>query len=77
MKNVLIACEESQRVCSAFRERVYRFFERTYGIWQAKFDGKYLTWNDPKTAILRSQTPRGVAKAMAEQWGRDLEKLYV
>lgn len=51
--------------------------QRTHGVWEAKFDGRCLTWNDPKTAILRSQTPQGVAKAMAEQWGRDLEKLYV
>ena len=28
-----------------------------------------LAWNDPETARLRSQTPLGVAKAMAEQWG--------
>ena len=43
--------------------------ERTHGIWKAHFGGKKLSWNDPETARLRSQTPLGVAKAMAEQWG--------
>ncbi len=43
--------------------------ERTQGIWKAHFGEKKLAWNDPETARLRSQTPLGVAKAMAEQWG--------
>lgn len=43
--------------------------QRTQGIWKAHFDGKKLTWNDPLTAKLRSVTPKGVADAMAEQWG--------
>ena len=43
--------------------------ERTKGIWKAHFGGKKMAWNDPETARLRSQTPYGVAKAMAEQWG--------
>lgn len=42
--------------------------ERTQGIWKAHFDGKQYSWNDPETAKLRSKTPTGVAKAMAEQW---------
>lgn len=42
---------------------------RTQGIWKAHFDGKCYGWNDPVTATLRSKTPVGVAKAMAEQWG--------
>ena len=42
--------------------------QRTQGIWKAHFDKK-LAWNDPETARLRSQTPVGVAKAMADQWG--------
>ena len=46
--------------------------ERTNGIWKAHFGDKKLAWNDPETARLRSQTPRGVAKAMAEQWGGDI-----
>lgn len=36
---------------------------------KAQFDGKQYSWNDPETAKLRSKTPVGVAKAMAEQWG--------
>ena len=43
--------------------------QRTQGIWKAHFGDKKLAWNDPKTAKLRSKTPVGVAKAMAEQWG--------
>ena len=42
--------------------------ERTQGIWKAHFGDKKLAWNNPETARLRSQTPYGVAKAMAEQW---------
>ena len=43
--------------------------KRTHGIWKANFDGKQYGWNSPDTAKLRSKTPIGVAKAMAEQWG--------
>ena len=43
--------------------------KRTNGIWKAHFKNKNLAWNDPETARLRSQTPVGVAKAMADQWG--------
>ena len=43
--------------------------KRTQGIWKAHFGDKKLAWNDPETARLRSQTPEGVARAMAEQWG--------
>jgi len=32
-------------------------------------NGKILSWNDPRTAKARSRTPRGLAEAMAEQWG--------
>lgn len=32
-------------------------------------NGKILSWNDPRTGIIRSKTFQGIAKAMAEQWG--------
>ena len=32
-------------------------------------NGKIIAWNDPRTAIIRSKTFPGIAKAMAEQWG--------
>lgn len=32
-------------------------------------NGKILSWNDPRTAKMRSKTFPGIAKAMAEQWG--------
>lgn len=33
-------------------------------------NGKILAWNDPMTAKIRSKTFPGIAKAMAEQWGK-------
>ena len=33
-------------------------------------NGKILRYNDPKTAKIRSKTFPGIAKAMADQWGR-------
>lgn len=32
-------------------------------------NGKILSWNDPRTAKIRSRTFPGIARAMAEQWG--------
>ncbi len=32
-------------------------------------NGKIISWNDPRTAKARSKTPRGLARAMVEQWG--------
>lgn len=43
--------------------------QRTNGIWKGKFNGKTYTWGSSECARLRSVTPKGVAKAMAEQWG--------
>lgn len=37
-------------------------------------NGKILAWNDPRTARIRSKTFPGIAKAMADQWGRLLLK---
>lgn len=34
-------------------------------------NGKILSWNDPRTAKIRSRTFQGIARAMAEQWGRE------
>lgn len=31
-------------------------------------NGKILSWKDPRTALIRSKTYPGIAKAMAEQW---------
>lgn len=46
---------------------------RTQGIWKANFEGKQYAWNSPEVAKLRSKTPVGVAKAMAEQWGGETD----
>lgn len=32
-------------------------------------NGKIISWNDPRTARIRSKTFPGIAAAMAEQWG--------
>ena len=43
--------------------------QRTHGIWLSRFNGKYVSYSSPECAKMRSKTPPGVAKAMAEQWG--------
>jgi YHS domain-containing protein len=43
--------------------------KRTQGIFKSHFNGKVYAWGSDECARLRSQTPHGVAKAMAEQWG--------
>lgn len=43
--------------------------KRTQGIWKGHFDGKSYTWGSPECAKMRSKTPIGVARAMADQWG--------
>lgn len=48
--------------------------KRTHNIWKAKFNGKQYAWNDKEVAKFRSKTPKGVAKAMAEQWGKFVEQ---
>ena len=42
---------------------------RTQGIWKGQFDGKSYSWSSSECSRLRSVTPTGVAKAMADQWG--------
>ena len=32
-------------------------------------NGKIIPWNDPRTAKARSRTFKGIADAMADQWG--------
>ncbi len=44
--------------------------EREQNIWKARFNGKQYAWNNPEVAKLRSKTFPGIAKAMAEQWGK-------
>lgn len=40
--------------------------------WCKDENGKILSWNDPRTAKIRSKTFPGIARAMAEQWARDI-----
>lgn len=37
-------------------------------------NGKIISWNDPRTAKVRSKTFPGIAKAMAEQWSKYLSE---
>lgn len=41
--------------------------------WVRDENGKILRWNDPRTALIRSKTYPGIAKAMAEQWAGQAE----
>lgn len=43
--------------------------KRTHNMWMAVFGGRQYSYSDPRVATLRSKTPIGVAKAMAQQWG--------
>lgn len=54
-------------------------FSLEAGAWYCTDEnGKILAWNDPRTAIIRSKTYPGVAKAMAEQWaGKNVEPAYI
>lgn len=42
--------------------------------WAVDENGKILSWNDPRTAKARSKTFPGVARAMADQWGKFIEE---
>lgn len=52
------------------KEQVIPASERTMSVWKAQFGGKQYGYNDPIVAKLRSKTPKGVARAMAEQWSK-------
>lgn len=42
--------------------------------WAVDERGKTLRWNDPRTARARSRTFEGIAKTMADQWGKFIEE---
>lgn len=72
---VLVACEESQRVCEAFRVRGHEAYSMVFPE-KRRFYASGVSmppWysNAPKNerARMRSRTFRGIARAMAEQWG--------
>ena len=46
----------------------------SYSDYARDENGKIISWNDPKTGKLRSKTFKGVAKAMAEQWGTFIQE---
>ncbi len=45
--------------------------ERTHNNHMAFFNGKHYSWNCKETAVYRSKTYVGIARAMAEQWGKE------
>lgn len=60
---VLIACEESQRVCTEFRNKGHEAF--SCDIQECSGGGSGIA----KEKKERSKTFPGIAAAMAEQWG--------
>ena len=80
--NVLIACEESQEVCKAFRAKGHQAFSCDildcsggHPEWHIKenvlniFDEYMVRGFEGDRARHRSKTFTGIAKAMADQWG--------
>lgn len=68
---ILVACEESQAVTIEVDsgEIVGKGFSVGASLDMARDEnGKIISWNDPRTAKIRSKTFPGIAKAMAEQW---------
>ena len=61
---VLIAYEESQEICKAFRALGHE----AYSCDIEDCSGKTLRYSDPQTAKLRSKTYLGITKAIADQW---------
>lgn len=71
---ILIACEESQRVCVEFRSRGHIAFSCDildpsggHPEWHIKGDVFFNSKDD--RSVLRSKTFPGIARAMADQWG--------
>lgn len=66
-KYVLVACEESQTVCKAFRDKgEYVTFKsgKRMPKWYAE-----AAKNPKERSKIRSKTFKGIAEAMANQWG--------
>lgn len=51
------------------RKKPLKTEERTHDIYKSVLNGKTLKWGSKECARFRSKTPKGVAKAMVEQWG--------
>ena len=62
---VLVACEESQTVCKAFREKGHE----AYSCDIIDCSGGHPEWHIKITRYIGLKTPIGLATAMAEQWG--------
>ncbi len=94
---VLVACEESQTVCKAFRELGHEAYSADiqepsggHPEWHILGDvlpnnaelfgrypnGKAKTWEDQisRSGKVRSVTFPGIGKAMAQQWGGNLNE---
>lgn len=70
--NVLVACEESQRVCTAFRKKGLPLLTPTEICNErqsSKVPGNWFNHGGKERQKNRAKTFPGVAMAMAEQWG--------
>lgn len=74
--NVLIACEESQTVCAAFRKLGFNAYSCDlvecsggHPEWHLLGDALTETKSAEERRRLRSKTFQGMANAMAKQWG--------
>lgn len=69
---ILVACEESQEVCKAFRERDHEAY--SCDILSCSYSHKHSEQHrgvfTTDRAKNRAKTFTGIAQAMAEQWGQ-------
>lgn len=61
-------CLWLKNLCPLKPTRVLPIKLRTHNIYESKTSVGSISWNSPECARMRSKTPVGVAKAMAEQW---------
>lgn len=76
---ILVACEESQTICKAFRARGHEAYSADIvepvatwcpsGSYSQKHGEQYKGMFTKDRAKNRSKTFEGIAEAMAEQWG--------
>lgn len=65
---LLVPTKILKRPTNGWNNQHYTEDGRYVGFRTRDDNGKVLSWNDPRTARIRSKTYPGIAKAMAEQW---------
>lgn len=73
--NVLVACEESQEVCKAFRALGHD----AYSCDIQPCSGGHPEWHiqDDVLNYINGDTLPGIARAMAEQWGKCVDNFDI